>query len=389
MRMLVRGLVPAVSFLLFLPLPAPSQESAPPAQAAESSQSTPAPTPTNQIAPASPPAVSLASKEDHHISIDVVVTDQSGNPVPGLKLEDFTLLDGKLPQPIVSFRATEEGSKDAEPIQVLFLIDAVNSGIQSVSIGREQLEKFLRRNNGQLALPSSLVIFGDKGAEVQPVATRDGNKLAQDLDSNPSGLRSIGRSAGFYGATERLDLSLRTLEGLIGREMKQPGRKLLIWMSPGWPLLTSARIQLSDKDQAWIFNTAVSFSKELRDARMTLYSIDPLGMSDAVSGRTFFWQSFVKGLPSASKVEGGGYLALQVLATQSGGLVLNSSNDLEKLFASCVLDAKAYYTLSFDAPPADRPNEYHGLEVKVDKPGLKVRTRTGYYAQPYPTTGRQ
>jgi VWFA-related protein len=96
----------------------------------------------------------------------------------------------------------------------------------------------------------------------------------------------------------------------------------------------------------------------------------------------------VKGLTSANKVEGGGYLALQVLAAQSGGLVLNSSNDLEKLFASCVLDAKAYYTLSFDAPPADHPNEYHSLEVRVNKPDVKVRTRTGYYAQPYHTTGR-
>jgi VWFA-related protein len=378
MRILVRGLV--ATLLLFPLFAASSQESAAPVP----SQSAPAP--ATQAAPSSSAGLT-APNDDHRISIDVVVTDKAGNPVPGLKAEDFTVLDGKLPQTIATFRATEEG-KDAEPIRILFLVDAVNSGVQSVSVGRDQLEKFLRRNNGQLELPSSLVIFGDKGAEVQPLSTRDGNKLAQDLEANPSGLRSIGRSAGFYGATERLDLSLRTLEGLIAREMKQPGRKLLIWISPGWPLLTSARIQLSDKDQAWIFNAAVSFSKELRDARMTLYSIDPLGMSDAVTGRTFFWQSFVKGLTSANKVEGGGYLALQVLAAQSGGLVLNSSNDLEKLFASCVLDAKAYYTLSFDAPPADHPNEYHSLEVRVNKPDVKVRTRTGYYAQPYHTTGR-
>jgi VWFA-related protein len=385
MRMPVRGIVLPVC-LLFLSFPAFSQETAVAAQAPPSSQNPPATTP-NQTAPASSPVIPVAPKHDHRISIDVVVTDKAGNPVSGLTPQDFTLLDGKLPQPIATFRATEEG-KDAEPIQVLFLIDGVNSGVQSVSIGREQLEKFLRRNNGQLELPTSLVIFGDKGAEVQPVATRDGKKLAQDLDANPSGLRSIGRSTGYYGATERLDLSLRALEGLVAREMKQPGRKLLIWMSPGWPLLTSARIQLTEKDQAWIFNAAVSFSKELRDSRMTLYSIDPLGMSDAVTGRTTFWQSFVKGLPSAKKVEGGGNLALQVLAIQSGGLALNSSNDLEKLIASCVVDAKAYYTLSFDAPPADHPNEYHSLDVKVDKPDLQVRTRTGYYAQPYPTTGR-
>ena len=65
-----------------------------------------------------------------------------------------------------------------------------------------------------------------------------------------------------------------------------------------------------------------------------------------------------------------------------------SSNDLVKETASCLEDAKASYTISFDSPPADHPDQYHDLEVKIDKPGLKARTRTGYYAQPYGANGR-
>jgi hypothetical protein len=38
--------------------------------------------------------------------------------------------------------------------------------------------------------------------------------------------------------------------------------------------------------------------------------------------------------------------------------------------------------LTFNAPPAAHANEYHGLEVAIDKPGLTARTRTGFYAQP-------
>jgi hypothetical protein len=30
---------------------------------------------------------------DHRISLDVVVTDKAGNPMPGLREQDFTLLD--------------------------------------------------------------------------------------------------------------------------------------------------------------------------------------------------------------------------------------------------------------------------------------------------------
>lgn len=40
------------------------------------------------------------------------------------------------------------------------------------------------------------------------------------------------------------------------------------------------------------------------------------------------------------------------------------------------------YGLAFEAAAGDGPNEYHALEVNLDKPGLETRTRTGYYAQP-------
>jgi hypothetical protein len=46
------------------------------------------------------------------------------------------------------------------------------------------------------------------------------------------------------------------------------------------------------------------------------------------------------------------------------------------------VDAGAYYTLSFDPPRAEHADEYHDLEVKIDKSGLKPRTNTGYYYEP-------
>jgi hypothetical protein len=70
-----------------------------------------------------------------------------------------------------------------------------------------------------------------------------------------------------------------------------------------------------------------------------------------------------------------------VLAAQSGGQVLNSSNDIARSIAGCVVDATAFYTLTFDSPPADHPDEYHSLQVKIGKSGLTAHTRTGYYAQ--------
>jgi VWFA-related protein len=77
-----------------------------------------------------------------------------------------------------------------------------------------------------------------------------------------------------------------------------------------------------------------------------------------------------------------GYLLLQVLATQTGGKALSATNDLAGLIGNCMEDARAYYVISFNPPPSAHPNEYHSIEVQIDKPGLKARTQTGYYSKP-------
>lgn len=341
-----------------------------------------------QVPPAAQPAspgnaeTSPASAADHTISLDVVVTDKYGNAVQGLQQQDFTLLDDKQPKKITSFRASPEAGQASDPIQAILLVDAVNSSERSVAYEYEQLHEFFRRNGARLPIPTSLIIFDETSTQIQPQSTQDGNVLAAALQSKQFGRRPVGRSGGFYGADERLQLSLQTLAGIIQHEAKQPGRKLLIWISPGWALLSGPEVELTKKQQDQIFREIVALSGQLREARITLYAVDPLGTADAGTFRTFYYESFLKGVTSSNKVEDGD-LALQVLAVQSGGRVLNSSNDIPALIANCFADSKTYYSISFESPPADHPDEYHSLAVKVDKPGLTPRTRTGYYAQPY------
>lgn len=330
---------------------------------------------------AAAPAESVNSKSrsaGRRVSLDVVVTEKSGKAVPGLQQQDFTLLDDKQPQPILTFHETDEPAADP-PMQAILLVDAVNNGFQGVSLQRQQLEKFLRQDSGHLPMPMSLLLLADTSTQLQPVPTSDGNALADALNSSQHGLRIDGRSQGFYGAVDRLQISLRTLHQLISYEGTQPGRKMLIWLSSGWPLLSGPGVQLSAKDQDFLFNNIVELSGALREARITLYSVDSLGVSGTV--RNFYYESFLRGVTSAKKTENGN-LGLQVLAIQSGGQVLTGSNDVASSIVSCMADAKAFYTISFDSPPADHSNEYHSLQVKIGKSGLTARTRTGYYAQP-------
>jgi hypothetical protein len=54
--------------------------------------------------------------------------------------------------------------------------------------------------------------------------------------------------------------------------------------------------------------------------------------------------------------------------------------DIKGEINNAVRDANAYYTLTFDAPPADHTDEYHDLHVQVNKPDTTVRSTSGYYS---------
>jgi VWFA-related protein len=322
------------------------------------------------------------SSSDRHITLDVVVNDKSGKPVSGLQQQDFTLLDNKQPQKILSFEEVKGGAATTDPpVEVVLLVDEVNTSFTHVSFERAQIEKFLRRDSGQLPRPVSLAFLSDSGVALGNITTQDGNALAAELNQNQAGLRSITRSQGVYGAGDRVGLSLNSLQELAAYEAPRPGRKLVIWISPGWPFLSGPRIELSDKDQQRIFAQIVALSDSLRRARITLYSVDPLGTADSGGLGIFYYQEFVKGVKRARQTQIGD-LGLQVIATQTGGRVLNSNNDVTGEIATCMNDANAFYVVTFDGLVGDGPNEYHALEIKLDKPGVKALTRTGYYAQP-------
>jgi VWFA-related protein len=317
---------------------------------------------------------------NRQITLDVLVTDKSGKPVQGLQQQDFTLLDNKQPQKILSFESVQGGASDP-PVEVVLVVDEVNTTFTNVSFERAQIEKFLKHDGSELPRPVSLAVLSDAGMAMGSLTTQDGSALIAELDRNKAGLRTITRSQGIYGADDRIGLSLSALQQLADYEAPRPGRKLVLWNSPGWPLLTGPRNELTDKDQRRIFSSIVGLSDSLRRARITLYSIDPLGTQDAGGFRTSYYEGFVKGVKKPSQVQIAD-VSLQVLATQTGGRVLISNNDIAGQIASAIADANAFYVLTFDGLPGDGPNEYHSLEIKLDKPGLKALTRTGYYAQP-------
>lgn len=309
------------------------------------------------------------------IHLAVVVSQRSGPPVSGLSQQDFKVIDNKVAQNVTSFEAL---GGDKAPVEVLIVVDAVNATFSTVATERDQINHFLRAHE-HLAHPTAVAMLTDAGLEVQKTTSTDGKEVSAALDGFTSSLRTIRRSSGVWGADERLNISLNALHQLGAMEGKWPGRKLVLWVSPGWPMLSGPGIQLDARQEQRVFGSIVQISTELRAARVTLYALDALGARESVLHSSYYLE-FVKGVTKFQNATLGN-LGLQVVAAQTGGLVLNS-NDLGLELEHCLSDITAYYDITYNPPPAEHGDEYHQITVQIDKPGLTPRTLQGYYSQP-------
>jgi VWFA-related protein len=328
-----------------------------------------------------PPAPVSPVTPEGRVHLDVLVNDSADKPVPGLGPLDFTLLDNNQPTKILSFRSFDGVNvKPNPPVEVILLFDTVNLPLQQVAFTRQEIAKFLRQNSGHLAQPVSLMLLTEAGLRVQPRPSVDGNALATVLDQIKGGVHSITSAMGAGGDLERFQLSLRQIATIAENEAARPGRKLLIWVGPGWPMLDSNNFSFSDKDQRRYFESIVELTNKLREARAAVYSVAPENVASD-GQRRFLYQDFLKGVPSPRKTDTGN-LALKVLVQHSGGRILGPDNNLAEQINACIAEANAFYTISFNPPHADHADEYHDLKVQVSQPGVTTRTTTGYYNQP-------
>lgn len=324
----------------------------------------------------------VPNADTHQLTINVIVSGKDGKPVSGLEKQDFTLLNDKQPENITSFEPVSGPATSSNPpVQAIFVLDTVNTGYQTLATERQQLDKFFTQNGGHLPLPVSLVVFSNSGLNIQQSPSTDGKVELSFLDQNPIAVHSDVRAQGEPGAFDRIERSLGAVRSLAISNLHVPGRKLLIWVSPGWPVPMESNLGLGPKEKEAVFNRIVAVSGLLTISRITLYSVDPLGTEDAGTFTTSRYRDYLNEIKNPTQPQVAS-LALQVFAIHSGGRVFAGSNDVSGELNDCIEDANAYYTLAFDPPHADHPNEYHHIEVKVDKPGVKVRTRAGFYLQP-------
>jgi VWFA-related protein len=308
-------------------------------------------------------------------TVDVEVTDASGNPVSGLAPLDFTLLDKGHPAKIRTFQNALAASEP--PPELIFVLDEINLSPQQLTETEGVLSRFLHQNGGHLALPCFLYLLTRDGLFSSLRSSTDGALLVSELERKrprwavwTTGPRELDPLDRWDAGLPRNRLSVRALGSIAIHQRDVPGRKVVVWIGPGWPV-SGGNIAFDD---------ATELSTRLREARITLDNVNVW-----LNVPLFDYHDYLEP-PRSQKDMQPAKMALQVIATQTGGLVLDSSEDLDRNFERCAKEVRSFYTLTFNPAHTDQVDDYHDLRVEVsaDVAGraLTVRAPTGYYNEP-------
>jgi VWFA-related protein len=81
---------------------------------------------------------------------------------------------------------------------------------------------------------------------------------------------------------------------------------------------------------------------------------------------------------------------MATLSTDTGGKAFFDSNDFAPAFAQVERDTSAYYAIGFRSTNQARDGKYRKLTIKINRPGVKLEYRPGYYAPAdYKHSGRE
>jgi VWFA-related protein len=326
-----------------------------------------APPPPAQTPPQTPPkpgrqaAIVVTTAA---VIVPVTVKDRQGRLVPDLHRDEFRIFEDNVEQKISTF------SDAAFPLSMVVLIDndlkakvaeQVDGSIKAVVAGMSPSDE------------ASICRF-DQYFHEGPGFTANQDKLLTQLKrlpiddsrpntappSGPFGPPSINGQAApgvnqpdAYGSTQIIKgQHTKALDDAIyaaGKLLEDRGRdrrKIILLISDGE---NGAKFNTND------FNTVV---KELLRDNISVFSV--------AVGSAYFDRKFNRLVEYAHASGGDTYYALKRGA-------------MEELYSRVTEEARHQYTLYYTPFGTDRAADYHTIEVRIEREGLNVTAREGYY----------
>ncbi len=178
----------------------------------------------------------------------------------------------------------------------------------------------------------------------------------------------FARQGSFAITRQGIITTLLSLDFLAQSLAAYPGRKNLIWLSEGFPLSlyppdnidsgTAGPGAVAEFDD---FGGAVErIADALMNAQVAVYPIDAAGVSknDRFPAR----------------------VTMRDVAERTGGKAFYNRNDLDLGVRTSIDDGSTYYTMAYYPENRKWDGKLRNIDLKIDRPGVTLRYRRGYYA---------
>jgi len=293
------------------------------------------------------------------VVLPVTVKDQFGELVPDLQQADFRIFDGQVEQSVDIF------TMEAFPLSLVVLID---DDLKSKDAA--QMTPTLRAITGGISdSDEALVARFDLSFYPGAGFRSDLNQLWTDLEdiqrhSAPSAAGPVPYVSGpFEGCacpvqaaptkaghrpTKALDDAVHAAAELL-HDRGVARRKIILVVSDG--------------------ENGPQFNRHTYKDSVEALTRDNISVYSLAIGSGLAKHKFAR---------------LSSYADDTGGDIYFASTSaaMERLYSQITEQARHEYTLAYVPRGTDRNTPYHKVEVRVDRPGVTVKTRPGYYVTP-------
>jgi len=362
------------------------------------------------------------------VTMDAIVRNPQDQFVADLTKDDFQILEDGVPQDVSSFTLVHGGrvhnllAPPPPPAQegvilppsrprndttgriFLIIVDDLHLDFRNTGRIRDLFKRISRDliHEGDMF---SIVSTGPSSLAIDP--TYDRKVLDESIKKiTGNGLKPediIQGAESSQGPTEvryRTQVAFSTAYDMLRQLEKITNRrKAVVWVSNGYDFNPFAESRLGEdpvfggrmgqtREEGQQINQQYNQGQQFADADLarelaevtrtanranaTLYTIDPRGL---VAGADLDVQM--------DPVEYGNYVrktqdSLRVLADETGGIAVVNQNDFTKALKRIDAETSDYYVLGYYSTNPDPLKRTRKVEVKVNKPGLNVISRTSY-----------
>lgn len=300
----------------------------------------------------------------------VTVKDPNGDLVPDLEQSDFRIFQDGKEQRIRNFW------DQAFPMSAVVLLDddlptadasKVQKSLDSIAAGFSSSDEVALVRFDEY--PKTVLDFTSNNdvlfAKLKDIRTNPKDNLDSRYPGSPTStmmdpplinghtvsgtpvIPTLGTSNN--GVTKHLDDAVHYAADML-RTRGKDRRKIIFIISDG----------TNDRHNQWSFNNTLQL---LFSSNVSVYAISVDSLADVLTLR--------------------GKGRLTAYANPTGGDVVSAGNpeQLEVLYSKLMEEARNQYTLGFQPSTTEGRGNCHSLEVRVERPSLRVTSRTGYCAE--------